>query len=587
MAKERTPQYFYVGNSAPTKIKSAVKPTKKVKGGNDTDLYNPIFNMDKNFGINFSKTRPIDIAQSQPYVNIEILKLGGEVVSNLNVAFFQKQIDFSAINGPGRYTDRPLISLKSVEISSEQSAGFFYFTNVVLNLKIHKKDELSDRAILGLLFPGCPLRMTYGWNSKDEWLNKSKQALVLNVVSYDITLDETGQADLTVKCMAYNNVMENTLIGDLNTIEKSNPNVSAQEQNGLFSNYKQTSEFLEYIDGLEKNQTKNQNDYSVITSSAKAYKNVEQKTRGKISENFTKYLSNLSSAKLRQHASFGKKTQVDVVSFFDVVYTLCNDTLKSMSALVPVEKFEVIFGNFNDHCLDYSGKSIADFPIDYTKFMNWIKDKAHEGQRTVLIKDLLDSLCSIFIENETYMRGSSKTEGNVFQKPEMSVNFVNSGDTLTLFIVDGKANVPPTTNQIKDLKKASLAEAQQKISNGTDIPIITLGNSNSFVKGVTFSRIDDAYMETVLIERAYDNSQFTARSGVPNSQLQNTQAAKTPLSLPLQGSAKVVGHVGWKRLSCFYLSTGIFLIDAIYTITKVTHTLSSENFETQIEFIWH
>lgn len=586
MATERTPKYFYL-ESAPTKIKSAANPSKKSKGNNDSDLYNPLFNMDKDFGINFSKTKPIDIAQSQPYIKLEVLKLGGEVISNLNIDFFQRQIDFTTINGPGRYTDRPLISLKSVEISTDQASGFFYYTNVNLSLKIHKKDELSDRAILGLLFPGCPLRMTYGWNSKDEWLNKSKQILLLNVVSYDITLDETGQADLTVKCMAFNNVLETTLIGDLNTLAKSNPNISEQEQNGLFSNYKQLTEFLDYIEGLEKNQSKNQNDYSVILNSAKSYRNLELKTRGEISNNFTKYLKNLSEKKLRQHESFGRKGQVDVISFGDLVYTLCDETLKSMSAFVPVKSFEVVFGDFNKQCGAYAGKSIADFPIDYSKFLSWVKDKAHDGYRTIYMKDLLDSLCSTFIENENYMRPSSKSETAVFQKPEMSVNFINSGDILTLSIVDGKSGVPPTTNQIKDLKKASLADAQQKILNGTDIPIITLGHSNSFIKGVTFSRIDDAYMETVLIERAYDNSQFTPRSGVPNAALQSSQAAKTPLSLPLQGTAKVVGHVGWKRLSSFYLSTGIFLIDAIYTITKVTHTLSSENFETQIEFMWH
>ncbi len=587
MANQKAPSYFYVGNTAPSKIKTT-KPSSKSKNKNETDVFNPLFNFDKAFGQKFGQIKPVDVGSSQPFISLKILDLAGNEKSNLNVNFFQKQINFNEINKEGRYTDRPLISLKSVEITTDQSSGYIYFTNVTINLKIHKKDDLADRAILGLLFPGCPLLMEYGWNSKDEWLNKSKQKLLLNVVSYDITLDESGQADLTVKCLAFNDILDNTIIGDLNTLEFSNDLVQKEELNGLFANYNALKSFLEYLEGLEKNGSKNVNDYSILAKSVKTYRNLQQKTEGKISKNFQDYLKKLSDKKLRGQLDFGKKnTKIDVIALHDVVFTLCDETFNSMSGLIPVAKFEVVYGALNDQCFGYSGTSIADFPIDYNKFQQWIRQRSSEGQNTIYVKDLLNGLCREFVENEEFLRQSSKSKGKPFQQPDIAINFINTGDVLTLFIIDAKSGVPPTTNQIKDEKKLSLKDAQDKILNGTDIPIITLGHANSFIKNVTFSRIDDAYMESVLIERSLNNSYYTPRSNILNDQLQGAQATQTPLTLPLQGTAKCIGHVGWMPFRAFYLSSGIFLIDAIYIIKKVTHTLSIEGFETQLEFFWH
>ena len=592
MAHEKSPAYYYIGNSSPTKIKATTKPSPKNKNNNEGDLHNPLFNFEKSFGDNLLKLTTADLAQAQPYINIEIKDLGGKTISNLNVDFFQKQVDFEAIKGPGRFSDRPLISLKDIQITTDQSSGYFYFVKVNINLKIHKKDDLSDRAVLGLLFPGCPLLLTYGWNtnSKNEFLSKCQQRLMLNVVSYDLSLDETGQADLSVSCMAFNDVIENTIIGDLNTIEKSNDTASGPELDAMFSNYKGLSSFVEYLDGLSKDGQKNSNDYSLITNSTKSYRNLLQKTEGKIQKNFQQYLDKLSDKSLRTKFSFGKQgkvSDIDVISFYDIVFFLCDETFKSMSCLVPCSSFEIVYGAFNEQCLDYSGKSIADFPIDYHKFMKWIANQASSGLKTIYIKDLLNTLCRDFIENDEYLRQTSNSQADVFQRPNMAVGFINTGGVLTLYVADLNSGVPPTTNQIKDLKKASSKEAQDKILNGTNIPTIALGNANSFIKNVTFSRIDDAYMESVLIERSLNNSMYSPRSGILNWQLQQSQDVKTPLMLPLQGTAKMIGHVAWMPMRAFYLSSGIFLVDAIYIITKVTHTLSSEGFETQIEFMWH
>lgn len=583
MAQERTPEYFFVGDSAPTKCKTQT-PSKKQKNNNASDLVNPIFNFDRSFGEGLLKLTPLDIAQSEPYISISIMDLGGKVLDNVNVSFFHKQTDFKAVNSPERFSDRPLISLQSIEITSDQSFGPIYVNNVDLNIKVHKKDQLSDRTLLGFLFPGCPLMIEYGWNSPNEFLNESKQKLLLNVVNYDITLDETGQADLTVHCMGFQDIFSNTIIGDLNTIEFSNEDVKGNEFKGLFQRYAHLTEFLKYIDLLKESKNQNQNDYKIIKNLTEGYRNLEQKARGKISENFTKALNKASEANLREKVNFGKKKQVSVISFHDLIYTLCNETFKSITALVPCKKFEIIYGAFNEKCLDYSGKSIADFPIDFDIFSSWIKDRSSKGQRVIYIKDLLNTLVADFIENEEYIKKASKSGGTDFNSPNICVSFTNIGDVLILMILDTKTGIPITTNEIPD-GKSSIGEVEKAFAK-KDIPFISLSHMNSFIKNVSFSRVTDANIETVLIERALNNSYFSPRDPILNSELQKAQAS-TPLTLPLQGTATVLGHVAWKPFRAFYLSTGIFMIDAVYVIQKVTHTLSREGFETQIEFRWH
>lgn len=583
MANEKTPQYFHVSKTALTRVKKNT-PQLKSKSNNDSDLINPVFNFSKTFGDNFLKVKPIELGASEPYISLEIMNLAGQPVQNLNVAFFQKQMDFKAINGVGRYSDRPLISLKNVEISTDLSAGsYFYFVRVALTIKIHKKDQLSDRAILALLYPGCPIMMTYGWNSKNDFLNQ-KQKLLMNVVSYTINIDETGQADLTVQCMAFDNLITGTIVGDTNTLEVSNKNVSKEEFQGLFHNYKQLDYFISYLEQLEKTSNKNQNDYKIIQDQLKSYRTLGETAKGKLSEKYSGYIEKLPD--ISQDFKFGK-TKTKIATFHDIVYTFCDETFKSVSSLIPLKNFEIVYGNFNDKCFDFSGQSIGDFPIDYNRFLSWIRNTATEGQRVVYLKSFLDNLVREFVENQEYMRKLSDSEGKEFDQPNINVMFISLNDTVTLYITDLKSEIPPTMNQLKDIGKSSIQDAQDKTISGLDIPTISLSNATSFIKDITFSRIDDPSMETVLIERTRNNSIYSPRDFILESQMEGAQSSQNPLTLPLQGSMTSIGHVGWMPFRAFYLSTGIFLLDAIYKITKVTHNLSEEGFWTNIEFFWH
>jgi hypothetical protein len=93
-------------------------------------------------------------------------------------------------------------------------------------------------------------------------------------------------------------------------------------------------------------------------------------------------------------------------------------------------------------------------------------------------------------------------------------------------------------------------------------------------------------MKAMFIARAAQGSPQDPRlSSLPS----NTGDVKpvNAMTLPLKGTATVIGHVAWLPMRAFYLSTGLFMVDAVYKIHKVSHSLSLEGFETKIEFRWH
>lgn len=170
---------------------------------------------------------------------------------DLNVEYFSKQTDFSSISkNDSRYNDRPTLSLKEISISTDQSSGPIYFTDVTLEFKIHKKNNITDQTLLALLFPGAPLELEYGWNSPadvgDGFINEAKERLLMNVKNYNITMDSSGQMDLTVECMAYNNILGETLVGD-DGKEIDIPNTTQKHQGStLHANFKRLEKYIKY-----------------------------------------------------------------------------------------------------------------------------------------------------------------------------------------------------------------------------------------------------------------------------------------------------------------------------------------------------
>jgi hypothetical protein len=451
------------------------------------------------------------------------------------------------------------------------------------------------------LYPGTPLLLEYGWNHPTNTFLGQKQKLLFSMVNYTINIDGAGQAILTVNGYAFNQYLD-FLIGDdgkLDTTKGTDGTIEEKNKpNGFFSNYNNLKKFLDNLSDSQKNSTQNSNDYSQITGLAKSYTIVEKNVRGRISNNFSTYIGKLSKIPQMKNVNWydSKKKAVKTVAFHDVIVCLLEDTLKCMSALIPgTQSFEVIYGCFNEQCLDFSNKTIANFPVDVDRLIRWTKEQGAKGKRSITIKELLDELGGSYLSNDEFIKGCSKpSKKAVFAQPTIVINLYNSYDPITkktslqLAILDAKFGIPMTTNQLLKIPggKTTSDNAVQTILQGTSIPTITLGHANSFIKDISFSMLGNPQMEAMLIERASRDSIPNLRDPVVFRKFIEGEAT-TPLSLPLQGRATMMGHPSWLPFRSFFMSSGIFFIDAIYTIQSVTHKLSNRTYETEITFLWH
>jgi hypothetical protein len=575
-----TVNYYYIGSQG-----SAPRTENKITNSiqNDGDSFNPLFNFDQSFISSLKSISELEMATAQPYVSLSLLDLSGRVIDNLNLSFFHKTLDMEEISSGKRFSDRPVMSLKDIIIETDLAGGYLYYTNVVLKLRIHRPEELANSTLIGLLFPGMPLSLKYGWNtsSPDSFLGQ-KENLLFSIKTYNITIDEAGQIDLTVEGMAFNERFNNVLVGDDGSAIDSSL-ISNEEFDGSNLNYSQVKMYIDYLDSV-KSRSAGSADTEIIRSLATSFRSAEVKARGRISTNFTTAIKKLLRSN-KKNIKFNRRHKaISTVTFHDVVYTLCNDTFNGLCSAFPsVENFRIIYGPFNTST-PRANESLAQFPIDLATFKTEIKSFYDRGQTVPTLSLLLNMLVEKFVENEEYWKGLLGKDQD-WNHPDIVVNFFNNGKTLDLIFVDAKAGLPITTSRLPK-GKAALKTIRDAVTAGTNLPVIELASARSFIKKISFSQVSDQYMKAALIERMAQNRIAGPRSTVAFSEKLQAQPI-TPLTLPLQGSAEILGHPGWKPMRAFYLYTGIFVMDAVYKIQKVSHKLSAEGFSTNIDFMWH
>lgn len=118
------PKYFYYG-AKPSLNKTNTAFNEKKKESTEKDLVNPLFNFDNTFTENFLKVQQTDLAQAVPYVRLEIIDLTGKTITDLNVTFFQKQIDFNGLNSKEKYADRPTLSLENIGLKTDKASRLY------------------------------------------------------------------------------------------------------------------------------------------------------------------------------------------------------------------------------------------------------------------------------------------------------------------------------------------------------------------------------------------------------------------------------------------------------------------------------
>lgn len=574
------------------------------------DVGNPCFNFDANFINGLLSLSAIEVGKCVPYISLSSIGLDGKEIDNFNLKFFHKNVDMTAINQPGRYPERPELSLKSVNIGTDLASGFLYFTNISIHLKMHKPDLLTNSTLVSILFPGMPLKLTYGWTGPNPPNFLSKQEILyFNVKNYTMTFDITGQADITIEGISTSQRFNNVLVGDVAEqitqadIANGSEIASNAQVAGLYYSKNQIDEYIKYLNDLKSRQgSGGARDITVITRLAKTFQSVQLRASGKIKKNFSnrrKALRQLVQPGTRfftgvATSTFGVRKSGSFVTVHDIVSTLLGDTLNTLEGtIIPSGKnFRFVYGALNENLGNYSRFSIADFPIEWTSFNAKLKDARNDGADVPTLQWVLNVLISDFINNEQYWRNNIVRDGRSLNIPDVALvdsSFAIAGEEfMQLAFIDRNKDLPITTNQLRALgsRLASQQETINAVIGQTNMPVIEIGHANSFVKSINMQHYNDESMKAVFINRALENQVGTARLPI------SANAAILPqddraLFLPLKGEMEVLGHVDWKPTRFFYLSTGIFFIDAVYKILSVNHDLSPDGFKTRMTFGYH
>ena len=550
---------------------------------------NPAFVLDNNLINKLNSISPLVLAQAMPYISLSVLGADGSIIDNLNLSFFQKPIDIANIATGGRFSDRPGMSLQNVEITTDQASGYLYYSTVNISIKIHNPEMVSSSGIMAFLFPGMPILLTYGWSiplSPD--LGMVQESLLLNVVTYDLSFDTTDQITLNVRCMAFNDMFSRTYIGDYATSVDENGNTNPNPSSGLGALAAKISQFQQILtDNIRTPGSMNNN---VMSLQAEDFANSEEKVRSSSKVNYAQIFATFNSSTDLQE-NFGT-SRVKYMRFHHLVQIFCEQTFSSISQHACTGKdINVIYGNFNDNAGFWAGRSIADFTVPVDAFKEKLNSSLSKGEYSPTIKSFFETLFKEFLEKKDLFSGKGiVTDGLSFRQPDLQINFTNDGHALYVYIYDITSGYPITTQIINSLHPSNAGATRATASSNasaildgrSDIPIIKLGHANTFIKKFDLSQNLDENLRSALIQEMYKNRTEGVRSTVVPSK--QSSVRKIPLILPLQGSAEVLGHVAWKPFKAFYLSSGIYMVDAIYVITKVSHKLNASGFTTHLDF---
>ncbi len=619
--------FIQIGTT-PNIVSSKESSLKRVE--ENTEANNPIFNFKQDFVDQLQSITTMELASSVPFIGLRAIDDQGKILHDFNQELFFKPIDFSKINSGERFSDRPTASLSELKIKSSTSSGYIYFQDVVFTIKLHKPDITLNSILISLLFPGMPMELEYGWKnvaSKNKLLN-STEILTFALKSYAINYNIDGQVDLTIDGTAFSERFTSTYVGDEGDNISELFNAKAQGKKQLIAKQKDLEDILnkgsltnalntiinqqEYLQDLKNNPDKSaKRDLNLVKDMTESFQKADDIVRGPIRKHFHDNFAKLSQYKdsgsqYIEGGKGGKQTKLfknDMITVHDLVSTLCRGTFDALSKLNPGCKIRVVYGNLHDEAGknkgQFRGSPIGDFPIDFSRFCDLVGKYVHtKGTEVLTMQALFDEiLIREFFHDEGHWRKleSAKTEGIKLPLMYVAINNykANNQKFMDICLIDINRDVPSTSKIVDNLiqskqGKVTTAEFEQAIRNESkNIPIIKLGHSNAFIKEISMSNVMDEYMKSTLIARMAQQSSTYTRDFIPSS-LQNAVGSSdtnTPLHLPIQGSMTVLGNSQWKPFKAFALLSGIFPLDAVYSILSVEHTINNSGFTTKFEFI--
>lgn len=549
---------------------------------------NPLIQFSKEFIDNIENINQVDLAHAVPYIRLELLDLNGGVLKDYTRDIFMAYPDLSKpFPKDVRYPNRPLASLIGVEIKKDlgSGTGYIYFSQVKMNMRIHKIDALQNSPLKAFIFTGLPFKLTYGWNSpKNAFLNQ-KESLIFNVQTYDIAFMESNEIDFTIHGTGYRTDFLNVALGD-----EGNPiqdETKSNQSRGVDEDVKIINSFLNYV----------MSDATSILDIKKKFAQPTKDRRSRLQPfkaRFEQKIKEFSSdsSYIEKTQTFTKK-KVDCVYLHTLIEKFLEPSLKAIGAKMGgISEVRIIYGQFGESCGNYAGASTADFLIPKKEFLKKLEEEV-KVKHVLTAGDFIDILTNHFLKEETYYVAKlDKEKRKSFSMPDIMWQVDVSFDSikedaksyLNIYLFDSGVNVPDIFDINKNLGETASQDKIEQDVRSKSIPVIKYGHTNSYMSNLRLGTNMDPAMRSIYMSRIYNKVIGNPR----DTELKDDQYKEvdsTPITLPLQGSVTVVGSTEWKPYKAVFLSNGVYLFDNIYKITSVTHRIDDKGFDTDLEFV--
>lgn len=548
------------------------------------------------------KTSAADLSSAVPFIKILRVKNGRpDDVNPLLNTFFQKPPEFgSSIASHMRYGDRPPISLDKIEIAQELSYGLLTKTSVTINLVVHRADaflafnrgkfELTDEnRWVSLITPGVSHLIEYGWrgaganplfngegfideqgsdiNSQDtrKLFIDSTKTILFTTSTYNFSITNNGEIKLDIK--GYLN--GDYLIRDVMLAENKEVKKDAKQATAA----KGEVPIRHFFTNIEYDKLKEE-----LTKLIKGFKSVE--------------------------IPHGKQSKTEKITLYDVLNVLrIGESITELASKHwNYKDVKLYIGDFNNKCpvtseklgtRELAGKSIGDFVFEKSDLYNLLGNMIRGGV-TITISSFLDRFLAI-INNPSSWQTKGKNPLKIDQPTvkikiaERRVSATEKEMLLLIFDVMNEEKRFGLDDRFYNFEDNSLTRARIKeLMNERNVPVLSLGKGNSFIKDANFEIIMDNGIFTSQVEKTSKQlntrQDFISFSEAANQQ-NRLDSFHTIWQSGIQGTLTTIGNFCFDMFGILWIDFGVSLWDGPFRITKKTDIIEAGNFTTNLEII--
>ena len=529
-----------------------------------------------------------EIAAAVPFIDIrQVDQFTGEVIGE-NI--MKEVLSPAALpaQSTALFRERPLVSMNSLDVKTEQQYGYAYNTIISMEFTVHRPNVVFSTeeysAWRELLVEGNCFELSYGWapnpgGIQNDLLNgvgyydpeigllvQSRTNLLIAIVRYTTTMDQSGVARFTLEARTMGNIglRQVSLMQEL------------------------VEEFVD-SDSRDPSQLTQAIASSPLTALRRALTSMTDGLDGRIIAAMQDRLRALDENKgfVRNKRRF--------ILMGDVLDSFVAPIVERMCSRLGYLRADLFLGNFNKRAgstsedfgaVELGGRSIAEFPVPVRLLRDSLSNIRLKG-RLMRVESLIEVLISL---TKGQAKWSSTTRFVPALFPIASDVSVEGGTVFRYAIADSFDGSDVFDDPDSAIPSDSITKEEvfRKLAS-RGVPVIEMGRVDSVVKSLNFDINPEPLQRSIFAERQLksrkDQIQMVEQPD-PHG-LAGRADSKTVIPLgTLQGSIAMIGNFAFQLFSYVWIEFfGAYPITGVYNIRERSDRVEAGNFTTTLSLI--